>query len=193
MPITQDDIITLPNKHLRQRSVKVGIITPEIKQLVDDMIAAANDWDSSREHEATVALAAVQIDRLYRVVIIRDDFDNHDAPSTYHALINPEITKYEGEIKEDYEGCLSIKQTYGLVQRYDRVRVRATNIDGQKIQLKADGFLARVLQHEIDHTNGIVFIDHIKDDPDAFFRLNEEGHLDKLDYDREIKNSSILW
>jgi peptide deformylase len=157
------------------------------------MEAAANDWDSNREHEATVALAAVQIDELYRVVIIRDDFDDHDAPATYHALINPEIVKYEGEIKGDYEGCLSIKQIYGFVPRYERVRVRAINIDGQKIQLKADGFLARVLQHEIDHTNGIVFIDHIKDDEDAFFRLNSEGHLDKLNYDEEIRNSNILW
>src|SRR5437016_3123898 len=119
MPITQQDIITLPNEHLRQRSVKVGIITPVIHQLVDDMEAAVRDWDNSREHEVTVALAAVQIDKLYRVVIVRDDFDHH-TKATYHTLINPEIIKYEGEIEEDYEGCLSIKQIYGLVPRYTR-------------------------------------------------------------------------
>ena len=95
--VTKDSIITLPNSHLRQRSKKVGIINDDIKKIIDDMELAVIDWDKSRAHEVTVALAAVQIDSLLRLVIIRDDFD-HGTPAKYTALINPEIMKYEGEI-----------------------------------------------------------------------------------------------
>ena len=84
-----------------------------------------------------------------------------------------------------------MKDIYGLVPRYPKVRVRALDIDGHEIQLKAEGFLARVLQHEIDHTNGILFIDHIKHD-DAFFTLNDEGALIKLDH-ADVLKSDILW
>ncbi len=156
------------------------------------MEAAVKDWDASRPHEVTVALAAVQIDELYRVVIVRDDFD-HKADAVYSALINPEIVKYEGKITQDYEGCLSIKHLYGYVPRYDKVRIKALDISGKEIRYKAEGFLARVLQHEVDHTNGIVFVDHIKDDPKAFYQLTEDGQLEPLDYDKNVKNSSVLW
>jgi peptide deformylase len=192
MSMTKEDIIVLPNLHLRDRSQKVGIITDKVRELVADMEAATLDWDASRPHEVTVALAAVQVDRMYRVVIVRDDFD-HKVPANYTAFINPEITKYEGDIEEDYEGCLSIQHIYGRVPRYSKVRVRALDINGKEVRLKAEGFLARVFQHEIDHTNGIVFIDHIKDTSDAFFVLNDKGELEQLDYDKDVKNSSILW
>jgi peptide deformylase len=189
---TKDDIITLPNDHLRQRSQKVGLITEQIKKLAADMEAAVHDWDASRPHEVTVALAAIQIDRPLRVVIVRDDFDAK-VPARYSTLINPEITKYEGQIESDFEGCLSIKSVYGKVPRYSKVRVRALDINGKEIRYKAEGFLARVLQHEIDHTNGIVFVDHIKKDEAAFFELDKDGKLEPLDYDKDIKNSHILW
>jgi peptide deformylase len=189
---TKDDIITLPNDHLRQRSQKVGLITEQIKKLAADMEAAVHDWDASRPHEVTVALAAIQIDRPLRVVIVRDDFDAK-VPARYSTLINPEITKYEGQIESDFEGCLSIKSVYGKVPRYSKVRVRALDINGKEIRYMAEGFLARVLQHEIDHTNGIVFVDHIKKDEAAFFELDKDGKLEPLDYDKDIKNSHILW
>lgn len=192
MAMTKEDIIVLPNEHLRQRSQRVGLITDKIRELVEDMVQATKDWDSSRPHEVTVALAAVQVDRLTRVVIVRDDFD-HKIPANYTAYINPEITKYEGTIEEDYEGCLSIKHIYGRVPRYTKVRVKALDISGNEIRLKADGFLARVFQHEIDHTNGIVFIDHIRDDPEAFYTLDAQGNLTPLEFEKDVKNSDILW
>ncbi len=192
MSKTKDDIITLPHEHLRQRSKKVGVITERIQQLVDDMESAVKDWDASRPHEVTVALAAVQIDELYRVVIVRDDFD-HKTNAVYSALINPEIVKYEGKIMRDYEGCLSIKHIYGYVPRYEKVRVKALDINGKEMRYKAEGFLARVLQHEVDHTNGIVFVDRIKEDPEAFFELTKDGQLEPLDYEKDIKHSRILW
>lgn len=190
--MTAKDIICLPNKHLRKRSTKVGLVDDDINQLVSNMESATLDWEDGRKHELGVALAAVQIDELKRVVIIRNDFENRDDRG-FQVFINPEITKYEGELEEDYEGCLSIKDIYGKVPRYSKVRVKALDRNGNAIRLTAEGFLARVFQHEIDHTNGKVFIDHIKDKPDAFYTLMGDGSLEPLDYDKKIKRSRILW
>lgn len=190
--MTKEDVITLPNPHLRERSKKVGIITDDIKTLIKGMQDATLDWEASREHEVGVALAAIQVDEPIRVVVIRNDFDNKN-DKTFSVFINPVITKYEGEIVEDYEGCLSVPTVYGKVRRHSKVRVRALDESGNEIRVTAEGFLARVFQHEIDHTNGIVFIDHIKDKPEAFFRLADDGQLEKLDYDKEVRDSNILW
>lgn len=188
----KEDIISLPNPHLRQRSKKVGVVTDEIKELIEDMKSATLDWEDSRKHEVGVALAAVQVDKLLRIVVVRNDFDNKK-DRTFHVFINPEITKFEGTLIEDYEGCLSIKDVYGKVPRYEKVRVKALGENGQQVRATAEGFLARVFQHEIDHTNGIVFIDHIADKPGAFYKLDDDGHLVELDYEKDIQNNSILW
>lgn len=188
----KEDIITLPNPHLRQKSAKVSLVTPEIVKLVDDLTSVALDWEDSRPHEISAAIAAVQINNLHRVVIIRSDFDDK-AIRDFVALINPKIIKLEGKITKDYEGCLSVPDVYGLVPRHDKVRIKATDIYGNEVRFKADGFLSRIIQHEIDHTNGIVFIDHIRDKKDAFFKLDEKGDLQPLDYDKFIKDNNILW
>lgn len=192
MTSPKDSIITLPNADLRERSQKVGIVTDETHELVEKMKAATLDWEDSREHEVGVALAAVQIDVLQRVVIVRNDFDNKKDRS-FQVFVNPEIVKREGELVEDYEGCLSIKDIYGKVTRHNKVKVKAWDLNGNEFRITAEGFLARVFQHEIDHTNGVVFIDHIKDNPEAFFKLNSDGKLEALDYDTDIKDSRILW
>jgi peptide deformylase len=101
--------------------------------------------------------------------------------------------KYEGEIIQDYEGCLSVNNVYGMVPRHNKVRVKALDLEGNEVRFKAEGFLARVIQHEIDHTNGVVFIDHIRDKTDAFYTLDEKGELQPLNYDEHIKNNHILW
>ena len=188
----KEAIITLPNSHLRQKSTRVHVITDDVKQLVADMTDASIDWEESRPHEISAALAAVQIDRLERVVIIRSDFDDK-TNQEFIPLINPEIVKGEGPMIEDYEGCLSVNGFYGKVPRYGKIRVKALDITGNEVRIKAEGFLARVLQHEIDHTNGIVFIDHIHDKKDAFYRLNDKGELDPLDYDTHVKDNHDLW
>lgn len=192
MKATKDDIITLPNPHLRQRSKKVGLISDEVKAIVEDMKAATLDWENSRAHEVGVALAGVQIDQLLRIVIVREDFEDKENKK-FMIFINPEITKYEGDIIEDYEGCLSIKDVYGKVPRHSKVRVKAQGLDGKSFRVTAEGFMARIFQHEIDHTNGTVFIDHIKDKTDAFYQLSSEGELIKLDYEQDIQNNRILW
>jgi peptide deformylase len=188
----KDNIITLPNAHLRQRSKKVGVVSEEIERIVQLMQDSTIDWEASRDHEVGVALAAVQIDKLYRIVVIRNNFDDK-SDHEFQVFINPEITKLEGKFVEDFEGCLSVPNVYGKVRRYSKVKVKAMSLDGKQFRITAEDFLARVFQHEIDHTNGILFIDHIKDDEQAYYRLNDEGKLEQLDYDTEIKNNHILW
>jgi peptide deformylase len=188
----KEDIITLPHSDLRQKSARVHVITDDVLRLVQDMTDAALDWEDSRPHEISAALAAVQIDKLERVVIIRSDFDDKSSRE-FTPLINPEIVKYEGKIVADYEGCLSVSKVYGKVPRHDKIRVKALDLDGNEVRFKAEGFLARVIQHEIDHTNGVVFIDHIRDDNQAFYTLDEKGELQPLDYEHDIKTSDILW
>jgi len=190
--MTKDDIITLPKPHLREKSQRVGFVDDEIKKIVEKMKSATISWDHSRKYEVGVALAAVQIDKLYKIVIIRNNFDDKNDTS-FTTFINPKITKFEGTVEEDYEGCLSVKDIYGLVPRHTKVRVKATNIDGEEFRVTAEGFLARVFQHEIDHTNGIVFIDHIKNNPKAFFKLDDKGELEQLDYKKDVEQNSILW
>lgn len=185
-------IITLPQKNLRERSKKVSFIDEDVLSLIEEMKAATLDWEDSRPHEVGVALAAVQINDLRRVVVIRNNFDNKE-DREFHALINPVITKYEGEVVAEHEGCLSVKDVYGKVPRHTKIRVKALNLQGDEVRVKAEGFLARVLQHEIDHLNGVVFVDHIKGKKEAFYTLTEKGNLEKLNYDESIANSTILW
>jgi peptide deformylase len=187
---TRDIIISLPNDHLRQRSRRVSVINDEVLKIIDDMKSATLDWEASREHELGVALAAVQIDKAYRIIIIRNNFDDKSDHS-FSVFINPEITKLEGKVEDDFEGCLSVPDIYGKVPRYDKVRIRALNEKGQEVRVRAEGFLARVLQHEVDHTKGIMLVDHIEDSPEAFYKLTDEGKLEKLDYE-EVRKANIF-
>lgn len=188
---THKNIITLPNDHLRQRSQRITQIDADTRQIISDMIAATLDWEAHRPNEVAVALAAIQIDKPVRIVIIRADFDNKENKN-FQVLINPEITKYEGEIITDYEGCLSVKDVYGKVPRYSKVRGRAIDINGNRIKIKStDPFLSRVLQHEVDHTNGICFVDHIAHDQDAFSVLTKSGDLVACPYSKVISSGII--
>lgn len=171
--MTAKDIITLPNPKLHERSKRIGHVDSEVRDLAENMIAATLDWEAGREHEFGAALAAVQVAKLYRLVVVRNDFDNKDDKS-FSVFINPEIVKAEGEPTEELEGCLSVKDIYGSVARYPKVKVKALNLDGRPVRVTATGFLARVFQHEIDHTNGIVFTDRVED-PHKLFRLQPNG------------------
>lgn len=188
----KEAIITLPHAHLRQKSTRVHVITDDTITLIDDMTRASLDWEDSRPHEISAALAAVQVDHLERVIIVRSNFDDK-AERDFTALINPEIVKYEGEQVADYEGCLSVSGVYGKVKRASKIRVKALDLEGNEVRFKAEGFLARVVQHEIDHTNGILFIDHIRDQSDAFYTLDEKGELQPLDYETSIATNHDLW
>ncbi len=186
----KDSIIVLPDPTLHQKSKRVPIVTQEVRDIIKDMIAATVDWEETREHEVGVALAAVQIDKLYKIIIIRNDFENKQ-DKTFSIFINPEIMKLEGQVEEDYEGCLSVTDIYGKVRRHTKVRVRALNENGQPVRVKAEGFLARIFQHEVDHTNGIMFVDHIRDKQDAFYKLTPDGKLEPLPYE-EVHKTHIF-
>jgi peptide deformylase len=182
----KDSIITLPNQHLRQKSQRVTVLSNQLKQVIEQMKEATLDWEASRKHEVGVALAAIQIDQPYKIIIVRNNFEDKEDQS-FSVFINPQITKLEGDVEEDFEGCLSVKDIYGKVPRHTKVRLRAMDEQGHEVRVKAEGFLARVFQHEIDHVNGIVFADHIKDDKDKFYEITDEGKLDKLDYEQVLQ------
>lgn len=190
--MTKDDIVVVPEPNLRKRSQRVGVITDDIKKLIANMIEATIDWENSRDHEASVGLAAVQVNKLYRIFLVRNDYEDI-SNKQFTVFINPEIVKKTGPLVEDYEGCLSVPDIYGKVQRYETVKVKALNEHGDPFRVTASGFLARILQHETDHTNGVLFIDHIKGDNKAFFKMNDEGSIVPLDYATHVQNNSILW
>ena len=191
MKFTRKNIITLPDPRLREKSAKIHEISPEVRDTIEQMKNASIDWENSRPHEAAVALAAIQIARHERVIIIREDFEDKDNHN-FTVLINPEIVKYEGKIESDDEGCLSVKDVYGKVPRWTKVRVRAIDEDGYEVRFKSpNAFLARVLQHEIDHTNGICFVDHIAHNHDAFSVLNDKGDLVPVDF-AKVEKMGIL-
>jgi peptide deformylase len=190
MPTPKDSIITLPNDHLRAKSRKIAVITPDVRDVIEKMKAATLDWEASREHEVGVALAAIQIDEPLRIIVVRNNFDDKN-DHRFNVFINPEITKLEGDLEEDYEGCLSVLDVYGKVPRYSKIRVRALDENGHTIRVKAQGFLARVLQHEVDHLNGMLFIDHLKDNPEAFYKITEDGKLEHLPYE-QVEQTGIF-
>jgi peptide deformylase len=190
--MSKNNIITLPNQNLRKRSQKVGLITSDVKNIVQKMKDATTDWDQSREHEVGVALAAPQINELIKIIVVRNNFENK-SDQTFTVFINPEITKFEGEIDEDFEGCLSVPDLYGKVARHAKVKVKALDLSGREFRITAEGFLARIFQHEIDHLHGILFIDKIKDKKDAFYALMPDGKLEQIDYEKNIRTNHILW
>lgn len=185
-------IVTTPDPRLRQKSKKVHQIDDETKRIIDEMIASSLAWEEEHEFELSAAMAAPQLGYNKRIIVVREDMSNKDN-ATFVPLINPVVIKTEGKIIEDYEGCLSVPSVYGKVGRPYKARIKAVTENGEEVRLKATGFLARTLLHEIDHLDGILFIDHIKDQTDAFYKLNDKGDLEPLDYDKYIKNNKDLF
>ncbi len=185
-------IVTTPDPRLRQKSEKVHQIDDETKRIIDEMIASSLAWEEEHEFELSAAMAAPQLGYNKRIIVVREDMSNKDN-ANFVPLINPVVIKTEGKIIEDYEGCLSVPSIYGKVGRPYKARIKAVTENGEEVRLKATGFLARTLLHEIDHLDGILFIDHIKDQTDAFYKLNNKGDLEPLDYDKYIKNNKELF
>jgi peptide deformylase len=153
---------------------------------------ASLDWEAHRKHEFCVGLAASQVDDLRRVIILRDNLEDK-SDTGFTALINPKIIKTMGEVESTHEGCLSVSDIYVTVPRYNKVKIKAQDENGVEIRITAEGFLARLIQHEIDHTNGVLIIDHVKDDPEAFYKIDDLGEVTKIDYEKEIQGNKNLW
>ena len=152
-------LVILPDAQLRLVSKPVEAVTPEIKALVADMFETMYDAPG-------IGLAAIQIGVPLRVVTI--DLSKPEAkegeepePRKPQAFINPEITWSSEEFSAYEEGCLSIPEYYEEVERPAEVKVRYMDLDGKTHEIAADGLLSTCLQHEIDHLDGVLFIDHL--------------------------------
>jgi len=178
---TKEDIITLPNDILRKVSKKVKKVDKEITDLIGSMTAVSLDWEASRDFEVCVGLAAVQIGVLKKVTIIRQG-EHRD--KGFEVLINPRVIKTYGDPIPDFEGCLSVKDIYGIVPRYQKVKIQALDETGKPFRRIYEGFDAVLAQHESDHTKGVLFVDHIKGEKEAFHAINDEGKIEKIDYEQ---------
>lgn len=186
------EVITTPDPRLRKKSAKVRATDEDVPRIISEMTKSCIDWENEHEFELSAAMAAPQLGYNKRIIVVREDMGNKDN-ANFIALLNPEVIKTEGKTVYDYEGCLSVPTIYGKVPRPSKARIKAQLEDGSEVRIKADGFLARTLLHEIDHLNGILFIDHIKDQTDAFYKLNDKGDLVPLSYDENIKGNKDLW
>jgi peptide deformylase len=146
------EIIVLPDKRLRLLSDPVKAVDAEVRALVDDMF-------ETMYKAPGVGLAAIQVGVPKRIVTV--DTAKKDEPKDPQVFINPEVIWSSDEKGTYEEGCLSIPEYYEEVERPMQVKVRFIDLDGKAQEIEANGMLATVLQHEIDHTNGILFIDHI--------------------------------
>ena len=146
------EILTYPNHFLRQPTRPVTVITDDVHTLIDDMIETMYD-------EPGVGLAAIQVGSDQSIIVY--DASPSEEERQAQVLINPEIVSSEGHQLSENEGCLSVPDFRADVKRAARVRVEGLDRTGQPVAFEADGFLAILLQHEIDHLNGILFIDRI--------------------------------
>jgi peptide deformylase len=145
-------IISLPDPRLRQKSDPVTRVDDEVRALMDDMLETMYDAPG-------VGLAAIQIGVPKRVVVIDTAKDGEENRPLF--LANPEIVWFSDEARVYQEGCLSIPDFLDDVERPERVRVRFLDRQGEPQEIEADGLLATALQHEVDHLNGVLFIDHL--------------------------------
>jgi peptide deformylase len=146
------DILIIPDKRLRLKSEPVGAIDKEVRALIDDMFETMYDAPG-------IGLAAIQIGVPKRLITM--DLAKKDEPKAPQVFINPEISWAADEKATYEEGCLSIPEYYEEVERPNAVRVKFLDREGKPQELEASGLLATCLQHEIDHINGVLFIDHI--------------------------------
>lgn len=145
------EILKYPNPILSQKALEIGEITPEIKQLALDMAEAMYE-------KRGIGLAAPQVGECCRLIAV--DVSGPDERTDLMFLVNPVIVSREGEV-EDEEGCLSVAQFRAKVKRSEKVVVKAKDLDGNPVEIAADDVMAVCLQHEIDHLDGVLFIDRI--------------------------------
>lgn len=144
-------ILHFPDDRLRIPAKPVELVTEEIRILAADML-------ETMYAAPGIGLAAPQVDVQQRVIVVDVSDDNND-PLVF---INPEIIEHEGFVKAE-EGCLSVPSIYEKVERFDRVKVRALNTEGDTFELEADDLLSVCIQHEIDHLDGKLFVDYLSE------------------------------
>jgi peptide deformylase len=153
-------IRTLPDPVLRRKAKRVRSIDGSIKKLIEDML------ETVRAAPGRAGLAAPQVGKSLRVIVI----DIPDAENV--VLINPEIVKRSGE-RTVTEGCLSVPGYYGEIKRAKSVTAKGRDASGKEIRIKADELLAQALEHEVDHLNGMLYIDHLESQ-ERLYKLEDE-------------------
>ncbi len=162
-------ILTAEHPMLREKSKKVTRFGDALQRLVEDM------FDTM--HAAYgLGLAAPQIGVLQRVFVVEmpaeyDEDDNEIAPAEVYVLVNPEIVKTRGR-EEMEEGCLSVPGYRGLVKRATYVVIKAQDLDGREVRYRAEGLLAQAFQHELDHLDGVLYLDRLES-PEKLYRIDE--------------------
>lgn len=170
-------LIIAPDERLKIKSEPVDQITDDIRELTRHMF-------DTMYHEKGIGLAAVQVGVHKRIVVIDTEWRDEDGtPGTQHVFINPEIVQNSPETRVYKEGCLSLPEQFADVTRPSAVRIRYTNLEGQQQEVDFDGLLATCIQHEIDHLNGIIFVDHtssVKRDMilRKLTKLKKQGYFD---------------
>jgi peptide deformylase len=172
------EIVVVDNPVLRRRAKKIAKITPEMRKLIEDMIETMRDAPG-------VGLAAPQVGVSERLIVVEyaegeEDADDEAPPAKkkLYVVVNPEIVWASDEMVEGTEGCLSIPGWVGDVARHESVVVKGLNREGRKLKIEAKGWLARIFQHEVDHVDGVLYIDRLIS-PDSLRRWpppEEEGH-----------------
>lgn len=148
-------IVIAPDERLKQVSKPVEKVTDEIRELLNDMV-------DTMYYSRGIGLAAVQVGIHLRAIVVDIHWDDRDdATRKPLKFINPEIVELSEEENTYKEGCLSFPDQYSDVVRPKKIRVKYLNEDGEEKTIDADGLLATCLQHEIDHINGITFVDHV--------------------------------
>lgn len=143
-------ILSYPDPKLRTIAQPVAEIDDDIRQLVSDMFETMYDAKG-------IGLAATQVDRHIQLIVM-DLSENHDQPMVF---INTKVTPLTEECVPYKEGCLSVPQVYDDVERPSRVKIEFLNLDGEQVEMEADGLLAVCIQHELDHLNGKLFVDYL--------------------------------
>jgi peptide deformylase len=182
------NIVTAPAEILERKAEAVDSFTPELQQLINNMIETMRAANG-------VGLAAPQVGEGVRLAVIETlpeiDDEGRDIPESreLHVIINPEIYWRSRQMVEGVEGCLSIPGYVGEVERHDSIRVRALNRAGKQIDLRLKGWDARIFQHEIDHLDGILYIDRLAD-KDSFWTEEEfETMLEKANEESEQEDA----
>lgn len=170
------EIVKVPSPILRKKSEEVKKIDLRVKGLINDMVKTLREAGG-------LGLAAPQVSHLLKIIVIESKGGKNKhgeerpiIPLTI--LINPKVTKCSRETEKDHEGCLSIPEIWGIVERPKLVTIKALNEKGKSIKIKAQELFARSLQHEIDHLNGILFTD--KADLSTLHKIGPDGEIIKI-------------
>jgi peptide deformylase len=164
-------VLTAPDPRLKLVSEPVAKVDGELRTLIDDMIETMYDADG-------IGLAAIQVGVSKRMLVM--DIDQRDGKKNPRVFINPVITWASDEMAVNEEGCLSIPEIWDEVERPARIKAEYLDRDGKKQELEADGLLAVCLQHEMDHLEGILFVDHLS-------KLKRSMAMKKLQKAKKLK------